>query len=61
MVCDVSRCNRVVMLTYDAFVDKRRKEASICQHHWDKHCDEGDAFDIRVYFQSKQEKKNVQG
>ncbi len=55
-MCDVSRCKRVIMLTYDAFTDKRMKEAEVCQYHWEKHCDEGDTFDIRVHFQPKGKK-----
>jgi len=52
-MCDVSRCKRPVMLTYAALTDKRMKDVEVCKHHWDKHCDDGDKFDLRVHFKRK--------
>jgi hypothetical protein len=37
-------------LGYAAFDSTKNKDVSICQHHWEKHCDEDDKFDIREHF-----------
>ncbi len=49
-MCDVAKCKRESALGYAAFGSKRNKEVSICNHHWQKHCDDGDKFDIREHF-----------
>ncbi len=49
-MCDVKRCNRPSILGYSAFGPKRNKDVSICEYHWEKHCDDDDKFDIKTYF-----------
>jgi hypothetical protein len=50
MKCDVSRCKRPMLLSYAAFGARRTKDASVCQYHWEKHCDDEDKFDLRLHF-----------
>ena len=57
-MCEVSRCKRPTMLTYAAFEEpkkgKRIKDVAVCEYHWQKHSDDDDAFDLRVYFAPKE-------
>lgn len=53
-MCDINRCKRHPILSYTAFGGKRKKDVSICQWHWDKHCNGTDKFDIRLYFYPKE-------
>ena len=48
--CDVKRCRRASFLGYAAFGPRRKKEVDVCMFHWEKHCDEGDKFDLRTHF-----------
>ena len=48
--CDIKRCRRFSIVMYAAFGPRRTKEVGVCEYHWGKHCDEGDAFDLRLYF-----------
>ncbi len=48
--CDVKRCRRASFLGYTAFGPRRKKEVDVCEYHWEKHCDEGDKFDLRTHF-----------
>ena len=54
MNCEVARCRRPMLITYAAFNGHTFKpktgEVRICQHHWSKHCDDNDKFDIRNHF-----------
>jgi hypothetical protein len=50
MTCDVKRCRRPMLISYAAFGARRTKDVSVCQYHWDKHCDDEDKFDLRLYF-----------
>jgi hypothetical protein len=44
-------------LQYSAFeMDDHEKVVSICEKHWQKHCDEKDRFDIKKYFLARGEK-----
>ena len=54
MMCDIGKCKRPSILSYAAF-GKRTKDVSVCQHHWDKHCNDKDKFDIRLYSMSTHE------
>jgi hypothetical protein len=49
-VCDVAKCKRPSILGYSAFGPGRNKDVSICDHHWEKHCDDNDKFDLKTYF-----------
>ncbi len=49
-MCEVSRCKRPMLLTYAAFGARRTKDVRVCEHHWAKHCDGGDKFDLRRHF-----------
>ena len=49
-MCDVRRCKRFVILTYAAFGAKRTKDVNVCEHHWNKHCDDDDKFDLVTHF-----------
>jgi len=59
--CEVKRCRRSVLLIYSAFGPRRNKDVSVCEYHWGKHCDEGDAFDLRSYFYPKSKKERRDG
>ena len=50
MTCDVARCRQPTLLTYAAFGARRTKDVSVCERHWNKHCDEDDKFDLVTYF-----------
>ncbi|KKN92302.1 hypothetical protein LCGC14_0207930 [marine sediment metagenome] len=52
MNCDVKRCRRFFYLEYAAF-KKRTRCVSVCDFHWQKHCDEDDKFDLRDHFYPK--------
>ena len=56
-MCDVSRCKRVSILSYADFGPKRNKDVGICQHHWEKHCNDGDKFAIKDHFYPLQVEK----
>lgn len=49
-MCDVSRCKQPTLLTYAAFGAKRTKDVSVCEHHWTKHCDDKDKFNLITHF-----------
>lgn len=49
-MCDVTKCNRPTSLGYSAFGPGKNKDVSICEYHWEKHCDEKDKFDIVEHF-----------
>jgi hypothetical protein len=49
-MCDIGKCKRLSILQYAAFGSEKSKSVSVCEHHWEKHCDDGDKFDIRRYF-----------
>ena len=49
-MCDVSRCKRPMLLTYAAFGARRTKDVRVCEHHWLKHCDDEDKFDLVTHF-----------
>ena len=52
MTCDVARCKRLSIVIYAAFPNSF-KEVSICEKHWELHCDDNNKFDIRVHFKNK--------
>ena len=54
-MCDVARCKRHPILSYAAF-GKRTKDVSVCQYHWEKHCNDADKFDIRLHFYPKEKR-----
>lgn len=56
-MCDVGKCNRPPDMWYAAFGPGRNKDVHICEYHWEKHCDEGDKFDLREYFYPSKGKK----
>ena len=58
--CDVKRCRKAPLLSYTAFGPRRTKEVSVCEYHWEKHCDEADRFDLREYFYPSVEVVGVQ-
>jgi hypothetical protein len=49
MICDVARCKHPSIVGYAAFLNSA-KEVSICEKHWEQHCDESSSFDIRTHF-----------
>lgn len=49
-MCEVSRCRQPMLLTYGAFGARRTREVIVCERHWNKHCDDGDKFDLRTHF-----------
>ncbi len=53
-MCHVGRCKRQTMLTYAAFGAKRTKDVDVCDHHWKKHCNEADKFDLKLHFYPKE-------
>jgi hypothetical protein len=62
MVCDVKRCRQLAILSYAAFGARRTKEVSVCERHWEQHCDEDNKFDLRTYFYPvSKETRNGQG
>ena len=48
------------MLSYAAFGAKSTKDVDVCEHHWKKHCNEADKFDLRLHFYPK-EKRDDKG
>ena len=59
-MCDIAKCKREPILGYSAFGPKRNKDVSVCQYHWEKHCDDEDKFDIREHFYPTRVAKNKQ-
>ena len=57
MYCDVARCNRLSSLQYEDFGPRRQKVVSLCEYHWEKHCDDEDKFDVREYFYPSKKKR----
>ena len=57
-MCDVTKCNRGPILGYSAFGPRSKKDVSICEYHWKKHCDDDDKFDIKTHFYPLRIEKN---
>ena len=49
-MCDVGRCKHPSLLQYAAFGPGRTKSVGVCDHHWEKHCDDDDKFDLKQHF-----------
>lgn len=56
-MCDVGKCKQLPMLQYAAFGPKRHRTVSVCDYHWERHCDEVDKFDLRTYFYPDRKRK----
>jgi len=43
-----------MMLSYSGhLLEGKQKDVDVCQFHWDKHCKDGDKFDLRTHFKRK--------
>ena len=40
-LCEVKRCKRNISLYYN------KEKWGVCERHWEKHCDDGDKFDLK--------------
>jgi hypothetical protein len=56
-MCDVGKCKRPSLLQYAAFGPDIDKSVSVCERHWEKHCNDGDKFDLKAYFYPSRRKK----